>query len=67
MADVTGVAWRRSSRCASNSCVEVGLLEHQVAVRDSKDRCGPVLLFTRTEWAAFVHGARNGEFDQVPC
>jgi hypothetical protein len=34
-----------------------------VAVRDAKDRTGPVLLFTAPEWAAFVGGVRNGEFD----
>jgi Domain of unknown function (DUF397) len=65
MTYVTGVAWRRSSHCANNSCVEVALLDRQIAMRDSKDRHGPVLLFSRAEWVAFVEGARNGEFDPV--
>ncbi len=34
-----------------------------VAVRDSKDRQGPVLTFTPAEWRAFVVGVRSGEFD----
>ena len=34
-----------------------------VAVRDSKDPNGPVLHYTDAEWRAFLHGARNGEFD----
>lgn len=32
-------------------------------VRDSKDRQGPVLAFSRFEWECFINGARNGEFD----
>jgi Domain of unknown function (DUF397) len=32
-------------------------------VRDSKDRSGPVLQFTRREWEAFLAGVRHGEFD----
>jgi Domain of unknown function (DUF397) len=55
--------WRRSSYCANNSCVEVEFSSDQVAVRDSKDQHGPVLLFTRNEWDAFLKGARSGEFD----
>jgi Domain of unknown function (DUF397) len=65
MAYVAGVAWRRSSYCATNSCVEVALLDGRIAVRDSKDRHGPVLRFSPAEWAAFIDGARNGEFDRV--
>jgi len=34
-----------------------------IQVRDSKDRSGPVLTFTAKEWAAFVGGAKDGEFD----
>jgi hypothetical protein len=32
-------------------------------MRDSKDRSGPVLVFTRSEWQAFVDGVKSGEFD----
>ena len=66
MTDWSTVAWHRSTRCESNSCVEVGLLDSRIAVRDSKDANGPVLLFTGAEWTAFVDGARQGEFDLVP-
>jgi hypothetical protein len=57
------VVWRKSSRSASGNCVEVASIGRHFAVRDSKDRSGPILLFTRDEWAAFVFGACNGEFD----
>jgi hypothetical protein len=33
------------------------------AVRDSKDREGPALVFTPGEWSAFAEGVRAGEFD----
>jgi Domain of unknown function (DUF397) len=66
MTDWSTVVWRKSARCESNSCVEVGLLNDQIALRDSKDVDGPVLLFTRDEWSAFVHGAQRGEFDLLP-
>jgi hypothetical protein len=34
-----------------------------VAVRDSKDRSREPCYFTRQEWAAFLTGVKNGEFD----
>jgi hypothetical protein len=58
-----GVA-RTSSHSAESNCIEVeGLPEGWVAVRDSKDRDGPVLQFNPTEWRAFLAGVRGGEFD----
>jgi len=57
--------WRTSSRSGSNgACVEVAQFDDAVAVRDSKDRSGPVLVFEPAVWAAFVAGAKDGEFDQ---
>ena len=65
MRDLTGAAWQKSTRSsASGDCVEVADLSDAFAVRDSKDPAGPVLLFTRSEWAAFIAGAKNGEFDR---
>jgi Domain of unknown function (DUF397) len=55
--------WQKSSFCANNSCVEVAILDNQVAVRDSKDPDGSILLFTREEWTSFLKGARNGQFE----
>jgi hypothetical protein len=37
--------------------------EQAIQVRDSKDPHGPVLTFTAKEWAAFVGGTKDGEFD----
>lgn len=58
--------WRKSSYSGSNGggCVEVARnLPGAVAVRDSKDREGPALVFTADEWQAFTTGVRGGEFD----
>jgi hypothetical protein len=65
MQDLTAAAWRTSTLCDLNGCVEVAILGDRVAVRDAKDRTGPVLQFTAAEWEAFVGGVRGGEFDLV--
>ncbi|MCA2183190.1 DUF397 domain-containing protein [Nonomuraea glycinis] len=62
--DLSRAAWRKSSKSGGNGqCTEVAFVGDQVAVRDSKDRTGPVLIFTADEWRAFVGGAKLGEFD----
>jgi hypothetical protein len=66
MTDLTGAKWHKSSRSGSNGgdCVEVAdNLPGIVAMRDTKDRDGGTLIFTHAEWAAFVGGVRDGEFD----
>ncbi len=62
--DLSQAKWRKSARSGANgACVEVAVLDGAVAVRDSKDRTGPVLVFTPAEWEAFVGGVRDGEFE----
>jgi uncharacterized protein DUF397 len=63
--DLTGVTWRRSSRSAKRKgCVEAAFLaDGRVAIRDSKNRSGPALVYTAHEWDAFLTGAKDGEFD----
>ena len=56
--------FRTSSRCGSGGCVEVAPLpDGGAVVRDSKDRTRDPLTFNRIEWADFVSGVKNGEFD----
>jgi hypothetical protein len=60
--DLSQAAWHKSSRSGQYNCVEVALVDGGVAVRDSKDVTGPVLVFTPPEWNAFIDGVRGGEF-----
>jgi Domain of unknown function (DUF397) len=55
--------WRASTYSGTSNCVEVAFVDGLVAVRDSKDRQGQMLMFTQPEWQAFLAGARDGEFD----
>ncbi|MBR7824941.1 DUF397 domain-containing protein [Actinospica sp. MGRD01-02] len=58
--------WHKAeaSNGASN-CVEVMETDHGgFLVRDTKDKgTGPVLSFTRGEWAAFLKGVKLDEFE----
>jgi hypothetical protein len=55
--------WRKSTFSGLNGCVEIAVLDGQIGVRDSKDRNGPILLFTHTEWNSFLNGVKDGQFD----
>lgn len=49
-ADLSRAVWRKSRKSQDNGgCVEVADLREYVAVRDSKDPNGPVLVFTAFE------------------
>ena len=64
--DLHDLAWRKSSYSSSNGqCVEVAATGSGIAVRDSKNPHGPVLVYTRAEIAAFLAGAKAGEFDDL--
>src|SRR5262249_34218222 len=60
--DLSRVEWRTSSYSTGNGgdCVEVGAGPQLVAVRDSKDRNGPALVFSKDEWAAFLGCVKEG-------
>lgn len=65
--DQRDVVWRKASysNTQGGNCVEVAALpDGGMAVRDSKDPDGPVLTFTAGEWAAFIGGVKDGEFDR---
>jgi hypothetical protein len=64
MHDLRRAEWRTSTFSGGNgSCVEVASnLPGIIAVRDSKDRQGPALVFTPDEWTGFLAGVRANEF-----
>jgi len=57
--------WRKSTRSQPNNanCVEVATLGGKIAIRDSKDPSGPVLIVSADAFAALIEGIRAGEFD----
>jgi hypothetical protein len=59
------IEWFKTLLCENGECVEVASLGGGVAMRDSKDGDGPILRFTHDEWAAFLAGAKAGEFDHL--
>jgi hypothetical protein len=57
--------WIKSSHSGptGGNCVEIAFLaDGEVAMRNSRHPDGPALVFTKAEWAAFLGGAREGEF-----
>jgi hypothetical protein len=59
--------WQKSRRSnPSGNCVEMAELpDGGIAVRNSRDPDGPALIYTLEEIAAFLAGARDGDFDNL--
>jgi Domain of unknown function (DUF397) len=64
-ADKHRMTWRKSrqSGASSGNCVEIANAARRVAVRDSKDPAGPVLLFDRGTWLSFAARIKQAELD----
>jgi uncharacterized protein DUF397 len=54
--------WRRARRCANSACVEVAKVESGYLVRGTGDP-DRTLFFSDAEWAAFVGGVQDGDFE----
>jgi hypothetical protein len=64
--DLSRAVWHKSAKSGANGgCVEVANLGDSVALRDSKNPDGPVLMFTQFEWDCFLDGAEKGEFREI--
>lgn len=66
--ELSTVTWQKAGRSnPSGNCVELAGLPggDEIAVRNSRDPEGPALIYTIAEISAFVHGARDGDFDNL--
>ncbi|HEY8451072.1 MAG TPA: DUF397 domain-containing protein [Natronosporangium sp.] len=61
--DLSRAVWQRAEDDVSDGAVEIAFVGDLVGMRNATDPDGPVLVFTRAEWAAFIAGAKDGEFD----
>ncbi|MFF4198302.1 DUF397 domain-containing protein [Nonomuraea sp. NPDC001831] len=60
------VAWVKSAYSSGGGdCVQLQPAGGGVVVRDSKVPDGQVLWFSRSEWAAFLAGVKDGQFDHL--
>jgi hypothetical protein len=59
--------WIKASASGDQgSCIEMRRHDGMVQIRDTKDQgAGPVLTFRPDEVAAWIDGARAGEFDHL--
>jgi hypothetical protein len=70
--DLTKAEWQRAAEPGADpdgEYVETAFVEHTdgvtyTAMRNSKYPDGTILVFTPSEWEAFVQGVRAGEFNE---
>ena len=65
--DYQSLKWRKAARSNPNGeCMELARTsDGDVALRNSRDPSGPVLVFARAEIKDFLDGARKREFDDL--
>lgn len=64
--DLTGAVWRKSRFSnGQDNCVETAVTTAGVrAVRDSKDKGGPILRFAGDGWRTFIEEAKTSGIPQ---
>ncbi|MCF6524413.1 DUF397 domain-containing protein [Streptomyces sp. JJ36] len=59
--DLAGADWQSGSQGKGD--VEIAFVEGFIAMRNARDPEVPAVIFSPSEWRAFVLGAREGRFD----
>ncbi|WP_433266811.1 DUF397 domain-containing protein [Actinosynnema sp. CS-041913] len=63
--NLSAARWRKASYTeGNNNCVEVAHVPGVVALRDSKNRSGPVLAVPPAKFADLVGSLKAGRFDR---
>ncbi len=65
LAEDNDVAWRISKRSGGGDCIEVAFVDGSVAFRHSRRPDQEVILYSVSEWRAFLAGVKEGEFDDL--
>jgi len=62
-------SWHMARECDGANCIYVAPSEGPIVIGDSKNSDGPMLFYSRADWATFVEGIRQGDFDDPssPC
>jgi hypothetical protein len=63
--DRNALAWRVATRSGGGNCVQVAKANDLIAVRNSRNPEGEIIFYTGPEFAAFLDGAKKGEFDDL--
>ena len=63
--DLGDVQWRSAGGAKGTGVEMARLADGQIAVRNSADPDGPVLIYTRAEIEALIGGAQDGDFDAL--
>jgi hypothetical protein len=63
--DLSQLRWYKSSHSSGNGqcCMCTRLDDDGMAVKDSKNPDDGILIFSHSEWQAFITGVKLGEFD----
>ena len=60
------LVWLKAVASGSGACVEVASVPGgEVAMRDSKNPAGGMIVLSRAAFAGWVDGAKRGEFDHL--
>jgi len=63
--------WRKAGASRANGdCVELAPIDgkmrgSEIAMRDSKDPNGPVIVYSPSAFKAFIHRVKTGKFDSL--
>jgi|tagenome__1003787_1003787.scaffolds.fasta_scaffold20859339_4 hypothetical protein len=63
--DRDSLLWRKAIRSGGANCVEIASAGSMIAVRHSQHPDAELILYSEAEFAAFLDGAKQGEFDDL--